>query len=236
MGASKKPQMKYLDPKWADQMFYAACRINEGAGAAWLLPLAALATCGARPAALEKGLEYRIEEEGGSTYLVARVPGVKLKANAGQPWYCIKWKLGDMQTHRPRELMVILRALKKCPDGVLNIQYDAEAISTRLRNLSKTIWPRKKYHVTAYTYREEFAKAAKMSGVEKAELALAMGHVSERSQRQYHGKRKASNYGKKPIRPFSTAVAAKPVKKERPQMERFKIMTMRKKAAMRAQG
>jgi len=231
MGASKKPQMKTFATDWADQMFRNAANVNNGKGAAWILALCAIAVTGARPAALEKGIQYSIEERDDGTYLVAKVLGVKLKKDSGQPWYCIMWKLGEMTTHRPRELLAILSALHQAPDSKLTIQYDAEAISTRLRELSRSIWPRKKYHISAYSYREGFAKAAKMAGVGKTELARAMGHISEASQRQYAGRRKPARSGKIPRRPFDAAVAAKPVKKERPQMERFKVMTLRKKNA-----
>lgn len=231
MGASKKKQMKYFVPDWADQIFHKASNMNEGAGAAWLLPLAALAVTGGRPAALEVGIEFSILRHEGITYLKAKIPGVKLKENSGQPWYSIIWKADAMQeTHRPREMLRILAALKDAPDFKLTIRYDAEAISTRLRTMSRTIWPRKKYQISAYCYREAFAKAAKVAGIGKTELALAMGHLSESSQRQYDGRRKSSTSGKQPRRPFHTAIAAKPVKKERPQMARFKMMTAKKKA------
>ena len=231
MGASKKTQMKHLVPDWAEQMFLNASKIGGGRGAAWILPLCAIAVTGARPAALEKGIHFSIEERGGIPHLVAKIPGVKLKQNAGQDWYSIMWNFKDSRLRGRQELMALLIALHQAPGQTLTIQYDAEAISTRLRELSKSIWPRKKYHISAYSYRESFARAAKAAGVEKSELACAMGHLSERSQRQYDGARKRSRSGNPPKRPFTLAIAAQPVRKERPQMERFKVMTLRKKSA-----
>lgn len=231
MGASKKDHMQHLAPDWADQIFLKTSKMRYGKGAAWILALCAISVTGARPAALEIGIRLSMEETDGNSYLVAHIPGVKLKGNSGQPWYCIKWKVGEITTHRIPEMLALLSALHRSPDSTLTIRYDAEGISTRLREVSRSIWPRKKYHVSAYCYREAFAKAAKESGVDKTELACAMGHISEESQRKYDGRRTRSKSGKRPKRPFSTAVAAKPVKKERPQMERFKAMTLRKKHA-----
>lgn len=220
--------MKKLDSNWADKIWEASSAINLGDGAAWILSQAVLAVTGARPASLEKGIEISYLEKDGKHYIQAKILGVKLRGDRGQPWYCLLWDMKSPNVHRKKEFRRIIEQLMKTPNYSMVIKYDAEGISTRLRELSKSLWPRRAYHVSAYSYRELFSSAAKASGVDKNQLAMAMGHLSEASQRQYHGRRRASTGGVTPPRPFNVAYAAKPVKAERPQMSRFKAMTARK--------
>lgn len=226
MGASKRRQMSSFDDGWPDQIWSAANRINGGKGAAWLLPLAALAVTGARPAALERGITFALITDQGRRYIEATIQGVKLTANRGQPSHTIRWSTSD-DTHRPDELAALAEAMMKAPGRKLTVRYDSEAISTRLRELSQQLWPRRRYHITGYCYRELIVSTAKAAGVDAAELAAALGHRSAESQGAYAraGRRRKSGVR----RPFASASGMVKVRLERAPMARFKAANALKK-------
>lgn len=230
MGASKKSQMKHLDTDWADQIWKAAKAKNGGKGAAYLLPIAALALTGARPISLERGITFSISEENGKVCIEATIPGAKIvlaedgSVIRGQKEYKQRF---DGNCARWQEIKEIAIAIRKAK-GPITVQYDAEAISTRLRELSKSIWPRKKYQVTAYSYRELFASNAKGSGMAPHDIAAAMGHLSTESQGKYSPRdRKRTRGGA--VKPCTSAKATEKIKTHRSPMSRFKNATRIKK-------
>lgn len=231
MGASKKKQMRYFDKNWADQIFSGAQAINAGIGAAWLLPLSALAITGARPAALERGIEFSVVEAEGQFFIQALIPGVKLRNDRGQPSHTIRWDLKKATTHRRKELREIARALLKSELKQIVVQYDAEAISTRLRELSMKIWPRKKFHITAYCYRQLFCSAAKSAGADRNEIAMAMGHISATSQGKYSRKAVTRSNSCPSTKPWATVASVLPIKPQRNSMARFKVTSAIKRVS-----
>lgn len=233
MGASKKKQMRYFDKDWPDQIWNAAREIGSGKGAAWLRPLAAIALTGARPAALEKGIEFSIVNCEGVYFIQAMIPGVKLREDRGQPHHVMRWSLDKITTHRKHELKLIAETLLKAESNRILVQYDAEAISTRLRELSISIWPRKKHHITAYCYRQLFASVAKSSGANRDEIALAMGHLSADSQGRYSRKSCGGRQLDTCIKPWAEVMGSKTVKPQRSALSRFKA-TSRKAAGKKA--
>lgn len=172
--------------------------------------------------------------EGGRIYLEATVKGAKLLVDAdgkpkrGQKQIAIRWEITsgvDRKTHRPQEFETILDAIRLAPDRTITVQYDAEAISTRLRELSRQIWPRKQYHVSGVAYRELFASESKAAGVDPADLAAAMSHLSSESQGRYSSRPRRSG-GDTPIKSskgtFTSVKAHTKVKTDRSPMSRFK--------------
>lgn len=230
MGASKRRQMSSFDDDWPDRIWSAANEVNGGKGAAWRLPLAALAVTGCRPAALERGIEFALVTERGQRFIEATIKGVKLTVNRGQPEHRIRWATSD-DTHRPNELAAIAEKMMKLPKRKILVQYDAEAISTRLRELSRQLWPRRRHHVTGYCYRELLASTAKAAGVDPAELAAAMGHRSAESQGAYARAHRGSKTRSK--RPFASARGSVCVRTDRAPMARFKAASVLKKIKLR---
>lgn len=233
MGASKKRQMRYFDDDWADQIWRGACEVNSGKGAAWALPLAAIAITGARPAALERGIEFSVVEINGRHFVQALIPGVKLRDDRGQPQHAMRWDLKKISTHRKQELRAIVQALLNSEAKKITVQYDAEAISTRLRELSQSIWPRKKYHITSYCFRQLFCAAAKSSGADRHELAMALGHLSADSQGKYSRKRPTKNGLAPGGKLWDEVSATKAIKPQRSQLSRFKKASAQRSAFKR---
>jgi hypothetical protein len=229
MGRSKKPQMRTFDDDWADQIWRAVCMINGGKGALWALPLAALAVTGCRPANLERGIAFALVKHEGKTYIEATIKGVKLTSTRGQPEYKIRWGASD--THRESELLAIAESVAASPQRRIVVKYDAEAISTRLRELSEKLWPRRKNKITAYCYRELLSSTAKSAGAPAEELALALGHLSTESQGRYA---RGTNRGKPSKKPWASVQGDKPVRSHRSPMVRFRAASAIKKAKERA--
>lgn len=227
-----KAKMKYLEPDWADHIWAAAAKRNRGTGASWLLPLAALAITGARPASLERGIEFAVRrDDRGRICIDATVQGAKLLKYAdgtpkrGQREIRLTWYVehsADRPTHRSQEFEMIARALLDAPGHRLTVQYDAEAISTRLRELSRELWPRRQHHVSAVCYRELFSAEGKAAGMDASELAAAMSHLSTESQGRYACARRHRGQVKPAKRIFSTVAASARVRIDRSPMNRLK--------------
>lgn len=231
MGASKKTQMKTLDEYWPDKIWSAICAINGGKGAAWRLAAAALAVTGARPAELEKGITFSAIKRDGKNGIEAVIHGAKLiKDFRGQPERKFVW-MSHTETHREPELIALTKAIAAAPDRRLVVQYDAEAISTKLREVSQKIWPRRRHHITAYCYRELLSTTAKEADVPPEELAQAMGHLSSYSQNSYAHAGRKKRGGKKP---WGCVTASVPVRTEKALLARFKAATVFKKLKLKS--
>lgn len=192
-----------------------------------MLPVAALALTGARPVSLERGIIFKIIKIEGVDYLEAFIHGAKIIKDddgemlRGQDEIRIRWQVShpvQLSSHRKREMREIMKALLKVKaetgEEELTISYDAEAISTSLRLVSKKLWPRRKHHVSGVCYRELFSETAKAAGMDPEQIAAAMGHMSTRSQQKYKRKSRAKG-GVQPEKidpPFSHAIASTPIK------------------------
>lgn len=91
MGASKKVQMRTFDSDWPDQIWTAVSAMNNGRGAAWRAAVAVLAVTGCRPAELEKGVAFSSIKVGGHLIIEAKITGVKMGENRGQPEHLLRW-------------------------------------------------------------------------------------------------------------------------------------------------
>lgn len=229
MGASKRRQMGSFDADWADQIWSAVCAMNDGKGAAWKLAVATLAVTGCRPAALERGVEFAVVRSAGKVYIEAKIPGVKLSKERGQPEHYFRWSTEE-DTHRPAELRALTKKLVSIAEKRIIVKYDAEGISTRLREISRRLWPRRRYSVTGYCYRELLSSTAKAAGVAPEELAVAMGHRSAESQGAYA---RAGRSKTKVRAPWNSVRASLPIKTERAPMARFKAVTAIRKNRVR---
>lgn len=225
MGASKRSQMSSFSDDWPDQIWAAVSGINGGKSATWKLAVAVLAVTGCRPSALERGVIFSLVRDGSKSFIEATIPGVKLTSTRGQPEHRIRWAT-ESDTHRPTELLTLAKAAMAAPGRTLTVTYDAEAISTRLREVSRTLWPRKKFQITAYCYRHLLSATAKAAGADPTELAAAMGHRSTESQGAYARAGRAKAGSKKP---WASVGALIPVKQDRGFVARFKASTSLKK-------
>ena len=68
------------------------------------------------------------------------------------------------------------------------------SFSNTVKRISETLWPRKKYHASPYSFRHAKATELKNSGsFDPEEIAKIMGHASVRSQQSYGRRNSKSN-------------------------------------------
>ncbi|HBZ0899562.1 TPA: site-specific integrase [Klebsiella pneumoniae] len=104
----------------------------------------------------------------------------------------------------------------------------AKAFSGYITKISKKLWPRKKYHASAYSFRHAKATELKNSeGFDAEKIAKIMGHASVRSQQSYGRKNKRSAGGFDDITDVETS--SKPRGGDR--LLRFKIASKQQTAA-----
>lgn len=84
----------------------------------------------------------------------------------------------------------ITRFLKLYKEKMLTKDPEAiyEGCKRFLTRVNRKIWPSRKKYVTLYSARHQFSANMKASGFSKGEIALAMGHVSEKTAQMHYGK------------------------------------------------
>ncbi len=65
-------------------------------------------------------------------------------------------------------------------------------LQTRLNNLTRETWPRRKTQATFYSFRHQLGSNLKASGIDRSEVAYLMGHQSTSSVDAYGDKRKGT--------------------------------------------
>lgn len=168
------------------------------------------AVTGCRPSEFcDGGVELLIE----NGQLIAQVYGKKVKsatptrASQGQPWRMLSWDLPQTG------LVAILTGAVREAGGSLTIaladEREAKNFSGAIRDAAKREWPNRKKSITAYCLRHLFSADVKSSGAASSEVAMAMGHSSDRTSQHYGS---AQQRGKSSVAPNSVEAAA-PVRK-----------------------
>lgn len=137
--------------------------------------VAFLAISGCRPAELEGGVSIGLREDG--TIKIA-IQGKKVTEEHGQEFreFAIKSDSVEYQ---------YLTLLMEHNDNQLWLQIDsAKNLGKQMAKFSKQLFPRSSI-ISPYTYRHNFAKQIKANLKDTEEVAKAMGHTNDKSQRYY---------------------------------------------------
>lgn len=137
---------------------------------------------GARPAEM-LGIECR---PNGTIF----IPGAK-KGSDGQRGLDRELSVSAETWKNVREAVEVLRAADPKRSGAIH------RVQSRLRTLTKRLWPRRSAHPTLYTFRYAMGSELKASGLSRREVAYIMGHQSEQSVDRYGDRRSGS--GRTPI-------------------------------------
>ncbi|HCY2485266.1 TPA: site-specific integrase [Klebsiella pneumoniae] len=157
--------------------------------------LIALYATGCRPDEIETGIKVNFDSK--NNKLSFKIIGSKLnyqqKRGIRIREVTIKITDKNLQYYKP-----IIDIFEKNPQAYdLKIKTESsKAFSGYITKISKKLWPRKKYHASAYSFRH--AKATELKNSEKfdtEEIAKIMGHASIRSQQSYGRKNKRSAGG-----------------------------------------
>jgi integrase len=185
---SKRKTLRKLPPDWRAQMYAAAN--NDDRLRIWAL------ACGARPEELRKGVLLEAIE-GRAIRLTIR--GAKTSVHSGQEQRVLTISnpdelLGEMRLEPGLKIMI-------ASDTGQAFQKRMTRLATKLRFKE----------VTPYSFRHAFSADLKRSGMTTNEIARAMGHQSEKMQRNY-GHAKQSRSGR---RIEVTATATTPPRPEK---------------------
>jgi integrase len=70
---------------------------------------------------------------------------------------------------------------------------DISRVQRRLQRQVKKLWPKRKHHISLYSYRHQFGSNLKSTDMHKDEMAEIMGHRSEDSINVYGDRRKSQS-------------------------------------------
>ena len=193
---SKRYSLAKLPSEWRETIFMSISSERLK------LAVAVLCATGCRPSELERGVLVAVK----CKQMQIGIKGSKVDEvmKRGQP---LRLLTVDSTTRWGRYLSECVSNNHGKP---LLVQYDAGAISQRLREKSREIWPRRKSLVSAYSYRHFIGKSLKESGEDKNKIAAVLGHATDYSQSVYGraggSKKAAGQHG------IERAIASNPIR------------------------
>ncbi|MBR7431795.1 site-specific integrase [Klebsiella pneumoniae] len=157
--------------------------------------LIALYATGCRPDELKTGVKVNYDSK--ANELEFRVLGSKLNRaqKRGIAIRKIKLKVTDKNIQYYKPIIDIFQSNPGAYDFKIQVE-SSKAFSGYITKISKKLWPRKKHHASAYSFRHAKATELKNSdGFDTETIAQIMGHASVRSQQSYGRKNRRSNVG-----------------------------------------
>jgi integrase len=166
---SKRSRLRGLPANWREKMFAASAKSK------YRDALAVLGVTGARPAELENGITVQANAKGN---LVFTIKGVKTHdGKYGQETRVIEIEPKSVDgQHLSSQIREV---------GEMVVHAKAGALSDRVREFSKVVFPKLKNVVSAYVYRHQFSADLKASGLTDVEVSTAMGHCVDETKRFY---------------------------------------------------
>ena len=170
----KKASLARLPTNWREQML----TLSKGQ---YRLSMLVCMLTGCRPHEVEKGIVFK---KSGSV-LAVHIRGAKVTEYAGQEYRMFKLPDNELKA----ELLEMLRFDEKGV-AVVKVKH-GNSITTHMRKLGQSLWPRRKESITVYTARHAMAAACKQAIFEGAEPDLAskiLGHIVDKTL-SYYGNR-----------------------------------------------
>jgi integrase len=166
---SKRSRLRGLPANWREKMF-AASENSKYRDA-----LAALGVIGARPAEFESGILVQINDAGNLSFTIKGV-----KTHGGK--YGQETRILEIEPKTFDALHLLNRVRET---GEFVIYAKAGALSDRVREFSKVVFPKLKSAVSAYVYRHQVSADLKASGASNIDISTALGHSSDETKRYY---------------------------------------------------
>lgn len=179
---SKKYQIAKLPKNWQERYFKHVSEKNSK----YTNAVALLALTGCRPAEIENGITLQLQDDQS-----IRVSIEGKKTHDGQYGQDVRT---FVITSNGIEYAYLVKEMSK-NNNQISIKVDsANALGEQMRKYSKQVFPRMKSNISPYTYRHNFAKNIKSGLFSKVDIALAMGHSNDKSQRYYANKGKDGGF------------------------------------------
>jgi integrase len=181
---SKRSSLGSLPENWQEKVFNGMGRskYKSALAVAWL--------SGSRPSEIKKGVKVSIYNNGEEKYLLFTVEGSKTGKDGK---YGQKERYISVETTNPAA-MLLLRQIEETDNKELIVSIETtEGFSQAVSESSKKVFPKRKEHVSPYSFRHSFSADVK-SGVNELNLdeelskeliAQALGHSSSDTQQVY---------------------------------------------------
>jgi len=168
---SKKYQR--LPKKWNERYFNHISSKNSK----YTKAIAFMAISGCRPAELEGGISLRLRDDDSIKLCIESIKTHDGDYGQKTREFTVKYDSVEYQ---------YLVNLMKNNNNQTWIQIEsAKKLGEQMRKYSKKVFPRMKSYISPYTYRHQFARKAKLALNEKVDVAIALGHSNDKSQRFY---------------------------------------------------
>lgn len=178
---SKRARLRGLPDDWRTQM-YGGLKENSK----YRDVVAVLSATGARPAEFEVGiLIQRINDDS----LRFTIQGAKTSEGK----YGQAERSFNVKADRPELKYLLARAAGA--DGSMVVKAEAGAVSDRVRQLSKRVFPQLRSAVSAYVFRHQMAADLKASGLTDADVSAALGHSADDTKGAYGAAQSARSTG-----------------------------------------
>ncbi|MDP1682846.1 MAG: hypothetical protein Q8L39_13880 [Burkholderiales bacterium] len=176
---SKRRVLSNLSEDWRDDMWKAAQKCK------YLDAIAVLGCSGCRPIELQSGIKVEKTPDG----ILFTITGAKThQGKFGQKERSV---LISVDSPEAQHLNKKLAA----HGSPLIVTAKAALLKDAVARISKKLWPRRKVHVTPYVYRHQFSADIKADELSASQVAQALGHAVEESQRFYGHRRQARRGG-----------------------------------------
>nr|WP_185170991.1 site-specific integrase [Escherichia coli] len=155
--------------------------------------LIALYATGCRPDEIKTGLRVNYKKE--TNELSFKIIGSKLNAEQkrGIRLREVTVKITEKNLKYYKPIIDVFENNEGAYDFKIKINSKV-SFSNTVKRISETLWPRKKYHASPYSFRHAKATELKNSGsFDPEEIAKIMGHASVRSQQSYGRRNSKSN-------------------------------------------
>lgn len=194
---SKRSRLRGLPTNWREQMFAGLPAVSK-----YLVVVAVLSATGARPAEFEKGIEVAVVDVvGSSKSLRFKIWGAK--THGGK--YGQEERSFTVLVNRPE--LSYLHERVSAAGGKLVVNAKAGALSDKIRQLSKKVFPNLQKTVSAYVFRHQFSKDQKSSDLSGVEISAAFGHSVDETKSYYSSaRRNRSGTGLRDVQSSKTVI------------------------------
>jgi len=175
---SKKYQISTLPKNWRERFFKHILEKNSK----YTTAIATLAITGCRPAELENGITLHLLT---NQTIKVRIQGKKTHDGI----YGQDFREFEISYEGP-EFSYLLEKIPLNNQPFLVQVASANALGEQMRKYSNQVFSKIKGNISPYTYRHAFAKNIKSILSSKTDIALALGHSNDKSQRYYANKGK----------------------------------------------
>jgi integrase len=171
---SKKYQTNKLPSDWRDKIFQKALRQNSK----YLDAIAVLSISGCRPAELEDGIGLQLQDDQSIKVIIR-----SKKTHGG----CFGQELRAFTIHSTSvEHVYLINRMQGTKTAELYVSIEkSKNLSEAVRKIGMAVFPKLQLKISPYNYRHTFSADLKRVSTNRENVALALGHCNDKSQRFY---------------------------------------------------